>query len=93
MVQSTRDKNLRARYGITEEQWKVAADLQDGNCANPRCAHPLTDVDHDHSTGAFRGLLCGPCNRALGAMQDDRPRLLGLIEYLDTYNESQRKAA
>lgn len=92
MARDSRDHNLRVRYGITLEQWKVAADLQDGNCANPRCPNKLTDVDHDHVTGEFRGLLCNPCNRALGALRDDQERLLGLIEYLQSTIKA-RKAA
>ncbi len=86
-----RDHNLRQRYGITLQQWEVAYDVQDGNCANPRCRNKLTDVDHDHKTGEFRGLLCNECNRALGALNDDLDRLLGLIEYLTDWQE--RKAA
>lgn len=31
--------------------------------------------DHDHSTGHFRGWLCGACNKALGMVGDD-PRIL-----------------
>jgi hypothetical protein len=40
-------------------------------------------LDHDHSTGLFRGWLCSPCNTALGLLADDPARLQGLLRYLD----------
>lgn len=41
--------------------------------------------DHDHTTGKFRGWLCDNCNRALGLLNDDMERILGLALYLETH--------
>jgi hypothetical protein len=42
-------------------------------------------VDHDHGTGAIRGLLCSSCNQALGQMKE-RPELLrAAAEYLERH--------
>ena len=42
-------------------------------------------VDHDHSTGKIRGLLCNPCNIALGMFRDSIDTLKKAISYLE-YN-------
>lgn len=39
-------------------------------------------IDHDHETGAFRGLLCHYCNFAIGLMEDSPDRLIVAAEYL-----------
>jgi len=80
------------KHGMTPEDYAELWTAQQGQCANPRCSatadlevpdHRLgLQVDHDHVTGERRGLLCPPCNLALGCVQDDIERLLGLIGYL-----------
>lgn len=86
------ERNRRTRlksYGLTEAEYMEMLASQSGRCAicgttNGRRkseTHPLY-VDHDHSTGAVRGLLCQPCNSALGMLEDDPERLRRAVEYL-----------
>jgi hypothetical protein len=42
----------------------------------------LLHVDHDHSTGRLRALICGNCNRALGMIRDHAPTADALAAYL-----------
>tara|TARA_R110000868_G_scaffold385140_1_gene652886 strand:- start:207 stop:632 length:426 start_codon:yes stop_codon:yes gene_type:complete len=42
-------------------------------------------VDHSHTTGKLRGLLCGSCNRALGLFQDNPDIINKAKIYLDHY--------
>lgn len=59
---------------------------QGGKCAicggtNPG-GHRLA-VDHDHTTGAVRGLLCHACNAGIGKLRDDPALLRVAADYLD----------
>lgn len=78
-----RESRLRA-YGITAEEWQTLFDEQKGMCAI--CGvNNVRDVDHSHVTGKVRGLLCNPCNQALGLFNDNKTRLTEAINYLEKY--------
>ena len=73
------------RYGLTLEAFDVLWDVQSGCCAI--CQRPLsrdrkTHVDHDHTTGRVRGLLCHGCNIGLGSFCDSPNTLVAATEYL-----------
>lgn len=80
--------HFKTRYGITRAQYDEMLARQDGCCgicggrvdANDR---RRLHVDHDHETGAVRGLLCGSCNRGLGSFKDDIDRLRKAVKYLE----------
>ena len=44
-------------------------------------------VDHNHTTGQVRGLLCHSCNVALGAVKEQEDILMACISYLKSYNK------
>jgi hypothetical protein len=84
---SLRQTHLKKKYGISLDEYERLLEAQDGGCAI--CYRPPRDdislhVDHDHETGFIRGLLCFPCNNALGLMKDDPDRLRAALRYLDT---------
>lgn len=70
---------LRMLYGLSVEQYEAMLKDQGAACAicgkTNRSGRRLS-VDHDHATGAIRGLLCAKCNQGLGLLQDS-PELLG----------------
>lgn len=58
-----RRSKLRQKYGLTLEDYDKMLNSQNGVCfiCKERKRRRLA-VDHDHSTGRIRGLLCDVCN-------------------------------
>jgi hypothetical protein len=76
-----KNSHLKANYGITLEQWKRLWDQQGNVCV--LCKRIPKKPSTDHGNGFLRGILCTPCNTALGKFQHD-PRLLRLAaDYLE----------
>lgn len=85
-----RESWLRCNYGITVEDYnKMVAD-QGNKCGICESNDKGTNrgywcVDHCHTSGKVRGLLCGGCNKALGQLGDTKEALQKAIKYLDTH--------
>jgi len=80
--QSTR---VRAMYGIEPDEYIAMYNAQNGRCAicgkKPTTKRGL-HVDHCHTTGKVRGLLCHGCNVGLGSLGEDPDILSRAIDYL-----------
>jgi hypothetical protein len=82
-------------YGITEAERLLILERQGRACAI--CRKPAVDgrgrtqvVDHDHVTGRVRGILCAPCNSALGQLGDDEAGILHVLAYLRSGDAPRR---
>lgn len=81
---SEKDKKVKSRYGITMDEFDVMKNNQGGVCAicNGKNNDRDLAVDHCHTTGKVRGLLCGNCNRGIGYFKDSKILLEKTIKYL-----------
>ena len=74
-----------AQLGCSPEMYMQMMDSQGGRCAicaRTNAGKRRLAVDHDHATGAVRGLLCNSCNTALGAFGDNPEMLKRAMDYL-----------
>jgi hypothetical protein len=65
-----RRAKLKYYYGLTVNGYNKMFQAQGGSCkicqVHQTDLSRRLDIDHDHSTGAVRGLLCSGCNTYLG---------------------------
>lgn len=96
---SALNSHLKRKFGITLGDYRALLIKQGGVCAicgNPpavamgipsrrqgRMQNPRLVVDHNHETGAVRGLLCVTCNVGMGGLQDSVELLRNAIKYLE----------
>lgn len=78
---------LRQRFGLTLEDYERMYEEQAGKCltcdsSESHRGHRLA-VDHCHTTGKVRGLLCKSCNVALGNARENPNILRRLAEYAE----------
>lgn len=85
-----RNNNLKRKYGMTSEEYEAMSAEQGHVCAI--CGEPETlvrkgqaerlSVDHCHTTGEVRGLLCAHCNHGIGKFKDSPELLRAALAYL-----------
>ena len=85
---ASRKSHLKKTYGLTIEEYENMFIEQEGRCAicgseDSFSSSPHFHVDHCHTTGNVRGLLCGPCNQGLGQFKDNLGSLYSAINYLE----------
>lgn len=82
---TNRKSDLR-KYGLTLKCYEKMEKKQKGLCLICKGEEPSKKkklvVDHCHSTGKVRGLLCSKCNQGLGYFMDDIQSLKIAIKYL-----------
>lgn len=80
----THARHIKQTYGLEKYKYEEMLEEQGGVCAmcktnEPRC------VDHDHTTGLVRGLVCYRCNMVVG-FYENTPNMFSLIKaYLGAY--------
>lgn len=89
---SLRNTLIKSRYGIDQTEYNVMFEEQKGCCAlckkHQSQLKKTLAIDHCHTTGMVRGLLCGNCIRALGYLQDSIALMQNAIAYLGKHRGS-----
>jgi len=89
---TTRGHNLKKRFNMSIADYNIIFLKQKGRCAICNEAETSVDtkgkvkwlsVDHNHSTGDIRGLLCNSCNTGIGLLGDSQSVLKSAIKYLN----------
>ncbi len=82
--------HYKKTYGITLDEAKQKLKDQGNKCA---CCDDEIElgkgkglIDHCHTKGHIRGVICFHCNVALGHAKDDIERLQKMIDYLNKGN-------
>lgn len=85
---NSKNADLKKCYGITIDDYNKKLEHQDYKCAicnMPQGKRALA-VDHNHSTGQVRDLLCHKCNTSIGLMDENIDKIKSLISYLEKWN-------
>ncbi len=89
-----KDAYYRQKYGISYKQFLFLYEFQRGRCAICGKRLPLKGhgvvVDHDHTSGRIRGLLCHQCNVGIGFLSDNYDVMLAAASYCKEGDRGQK---
>ena len=81
---------LKTRYDIDENEFFLLWESQEGRCAicnNTFKSASDAHIDHCHTQGYVRGILCQTCNMGLGMFKDNPQFLLRAVRYLGSIDQ------
>lgn len=83
---------LQTKYNLTLQEFKQMYDDQQGCCYICETSVPNDQirVDHDHSTGKVRKLLCHHCNVILGHARENPEVLTKCVEYINDFVQENK---
>lgn len=86
-------KRKLKKYGLSPEQFQAMIDGQEGKCAICKIV-PSGGlvIDHNHTSGKIRELLCNSCNPAVGMIGENPDIARKIIEYLTKHTLSNSPA-
>ena len=90
---SNKCRSVHKSYKISVKDYDKLLKEQDHKCAicniqfdeNSKKYRQI-NIDHNHKTLEVRGILCSPCNRALGLLKENVQSIQNMIKYINKYN-------
>lgn len=95
MKELVRKHTLKKLYGLTPAEYDRMFKAQGGVCAicgEPECTQKNLPIDHNHTTGKTRELVCSRCNIAIGMIDDDPVKAQKMAAYLTKHSQKKKKA-
>lgn len=92
-IEQSIKSSLKTKYGLSKADYDELFESQYGRCAICRFPEDSTykgtrrrlSVDHNHTTGKVRGLLCFKCNLALGHLREDPIAVQTMLGYIEEH--------
>ena len=82
----TKDQRLKREYGISLDDYDKLKEGQQNKCACCGGEYPLV-IDHCHTHGNVRELLCNRCNTVVGLCEENVDIALKIRDYIEKWTK------